>query len=99
MSKNSEVSTFTVFRYKQKGHVLTCDYNGDSIIAGHLIGLEAEDGSINMRYHQINADGELMTGICLSTPEIMLNGKIKLHEKWQWTSGDLSKGNSILEEV
>lgn len=99
MSKNSEVSASTVFRYKQKGHVLTCDYSGDSIIVGHLVGLVAEDGSINMRYHQINADGELMTGICLSTPEIMLNGKIKLYEKWQWTSGDLSKGNSILEEV
>jgi hypothetical protein len=99
MSKNSEVSPSTVFRYKQKGHVLTCDYSGDSIITGHLIGLVAEDGCINMRYHQINTDGELMSGTCQSTPEIMANGKVRLHEKWQWTSGDLSKGNSILEEV
>jgi hypothetical protein len=29
----------------------------------------------------------------------MKNGKIRLHEKWQWTSGDGSKGESILEEI
>jgi hypothetical protein len=27
------------------------------------------------------------------------NGKIRLHENWQWTSGDLSEGHSIVEEV
>ena len=40
-----------------------------------------------------------MTGICNSAPRIMTSGKIRLHENWQWTSGDLSKGESILEEI
>lgn len=26
------------------------------------------------------------------------NGKIRLHETWEWTSGDQSKGQSIIEE-
>ncbi|WP_321538875.1 hypothetical protein [Flavobacterium piscinae] len=39
-----------------------------------------------------------MTGICHSKPEIMENGKIRLHETWQWTSGDYSNGESIIEE-
>ena len=52
-----------------------------------------------MRYHQVNTNGELMTGICTSKPELLSNGKIRLHEKWQWTSGDKSKGTSILEEL
>jgi len=99
MSENSEVSSSTVFRYRQNGGVLTCDYSGDSILSGHLVGLVDKDGCIDMRYHQVNTNGELMTGMCLSTPEILTNGKIRLHEKWQWTSGDLSKGNSVLEEV
>ncbi len=51
-----------------------------------------------MRYHQININNELMTGICVSTPEKLSNGKIRLHEKWKWTSGDQSEGESILEE-
>jgi len=40
-----------------------------------------------------------MTGICKSKPEILPNGKIRLHERWQWTSGDLSLGQSIIEEL
>jgi hypothetical protein len=41
---------------------------------------------------------ELMTGMFISTPEILENGKIRLHEKWKWTSGDQSEGTSIIEE-
>jgi hypothetical protein len=51
-----------------------------------------------MRYHQINDNDELMTGICKSIPEILENGKIRLHESWKWTSGDKSEGNSVIEE-
>ncbi|TYA74019.1 n-acetylglutamate synthase [Seonamhaeicola marinus] len=98
-SENSETDSKTVFHYKQKGNVLTCSYNGNSILEGHLIGLVNANGQIDMRYHQINLKGELMTGICKSTPEILDNGKIRLHEDWQWTSGDNSKGQSILEEL
>ena len=98
-SDNGEVSSDMVFHYQQTDNVLTCTYEGKNIIKGHLIGLVDENGCIEMRYHQINTNGELMTGICSSTPESMDNGKIRLHESWQWTSGDQSKGNSILEEI
>lgn len=65
---------------------------------GHLIGLVDENGNIAMRYHQVNQNDEMMTGICQSKPEIMENGKIRLYECWEWTSGDKSKGESIIEE-
>ena len=52
-----------------------------------------------MRYHQANNKDELMTGICKSKPEILENGKIRLHERWEWTSGDKSKGQSIIDEI
>jgi len=97
-SENSETSNDTVFKYKQNGNVLTSNYSGGNIKQGHLIGIVYEDGTIEMRYHQVNSDGNLMTGICYSTPEILPNGKIRLHEKWKWTSGDKSEGESIIEE-
>jgi hypothetical protein len=78
--------------------MLTAEYSGGKIKYGHLIGLVDEFGNITMRYHQINDNDELMTGICFSTPEILENGKIRLHESWEWTSGDQSKGTSIIEE-
>lgn len=40
-----------------------------------------------------------MTGVCKSIPEILSNGKIRLYEKWKWTSGDKSEGKSIIEEI
>jgi len=98
-SENGETSAETIFKYQQEGKILTSEYSGGQIKKGHLIGLVDQLGNIEMRYHQINTKGELMTGICFSKPEIMQNGKVRLHETWEWTSGDKSKGNSILEEV
>jgi hypothetical protein len=98
-TENGAVSEATVFHYLQQGNVLTCNYSGGAILQGHLIALVDDDGKIDMRYHQINLEGKLMTGFCKSVPEFMPNGKIRLHETWQWTSGDQSAGTSILEEI
>lgn len=98
-SENGETSGDTVFQYVQEGNILTASYSGGAIKKGHLIGLVDENGNIDMRYHQVNAQGELMTGICRSIPELLENGNIRLHETWQWTSGDRSEGRSIVEEI
>jgi len=98
-SDNGETTAETIFEYKQNGNILTSVYHGGQIVSGHLIGLVDDDGTIEMRYHQVNTSGELMTGICTSKPELLANGKIRLHEIWQWTSGDMSTGKSTLEEV
>lgn len=98
-TENGETSGETLFKYYQQGNILTSEYSGGKIISGHFIGLVADNGSIDMRYHQVNSKGELMTGICKSVPEVLPKGKIRLHETWQWTSGDGSAGHSVLEEV
>ena len=98
-SSNSETDATTIFHYQQEGNVLFAEYSGGGVSKGHLIGLVASDGSIDMRYHQVNSRGELMTGTCQSRPEIQPDGRIQLHETWQWTSGDQSSGTSILEEI
>lgn len=83
----------------QNGPTLTSEYSGGQTVKGHLIGLVDTDGNIEMPYHQINTKGELMTGICKSKPKLLANGKISLHDTWQWSSGDSSKGESVIEEV
>lgn len=98
-TENGETSAETIFHYRQEGNILTSEYSGGKIKKGHLIGLVDELGQIEMRYHQVNSHNELMTGTCQSVPEILPNGKIRLHETWQWTSGDLSEGKSVLEEI
>ncbi|RIA10616.1 hypothetical protein OE09_2488 [Flavobacteriaceae bacterium MAR_2010_72] len=96
---NGETTEDTIFNYKQTGNILTSKYSGGNILEGHLIGLVSSNGEIDIRYHQINLKGDLMTGVCKSIPEVLKSGKIRLHEQWQWTSGDKSKGNSIIEEI
>ncbi len=98
-SNNGETSGETTFEYIQKGNILTSEYRGANIKCGHLIGIVSDKGIIDMKYHQVNLKDEIMTGVCTSTPVILPNGKIRLQEKWQWTSGDKSKGESILEEI
>lgn len=97
-TENGETSGDTIFHYKQEGNIVTSEYSGGRIVKGHLIGLVDQHGRINMRYHQVNDKGELMTGVCVSEPEELPGGKIRLHERWEWTSGDRSKGESVIEE-
>ncbi len=98
-SENGETSNETVFKYRQTGHVLTASYAGGRIQTGHLLGVVDSEGLIELRYHQVSDRGELMTGRCTSTPELLSDGRVRLHENWQWTSGDQSSGRSVIEEV
>jgi len=100
---NGEVSPATVFHYHQDGDIVWADYSGGSIARGFLIAtIQTEPGghthTLDARYQHVNIAGEIMTGRCTSSPEILEDGRIRLHEKWQWTSGDLSKGESVVEE-
>jgi hypothetical protein len=41
----------------------------------------------------------VLTGKCRSIPEILPDGRLRLREVWQWTSGDFSRGASVIEEL
>lgn len=98
-SKNGEVNSQTIFHYYQEGQYVWAEYAGGGIVAGHLMALADEDGNLDMRYHHLNDKDELMTGICRSRPELLANGKLRLHEEWEWTCKDRSHGSSIIEEL
>jgi len=70
-------------------------YEGGGIAHGHLIAKVALD----RRYHHRSPSGALMTGVCRSRLEILADGRYRLHEEWQWTSGDMSRGTSVVDEV
>lgn len=100
---NGEVSSATVFHYHQSAdqpHIVWAEYSGGSIVRGHLIGTLDANGSnvLRMRYQHINEAGKLMTGMCTSTPEVLEDGRLRLDEQWEWTSGGEGQGSSIVEE-
>jgi hypothetical protein len=96
---NGEVGGETLFHYRQKGDLVWATYAGNGIVEGHLIANVAPDGALDMRYHHRSPSGALMNDLCRSRLEILPDGRYRLHEEWQWTSGDLSRGQSMIEEV
>lgn len=98
-SETGEVGDGTLFYYHQDGDLVWAEYGGGQIRFGTLVAKVLDDRSLDMRYQHLNAKGELMTGVCRSTPELLPDGRLRLHEKWRWTSGDLSSGESVIEET
>jgi hypothetical protein len=98
-TENGEVGSGTLFYYSQKDKVVSAQYGGGSIANGHLIALVLPNGQLDMRYHHLNNKGEFMLGKCLSTPELLPDGRLKFKESWQWLSGDMSSGYSEIEEI
>ncbi len=96
---NGEVSGDTLFHYRQEGDVVWATYEGGGVRLGTLVAAVDAAGRLDMRYAHVNAAGHLMTGECLSTPERLPDGRLRLTEHWRWTSGDLSEGTSVVEEV
>jgi hypothetical protein len=96
---NGQVSEDTLFLYTQHEHILTATYGGGSIRQGAMLGKVNEDNSLVFAYHHIDIDGRLKSGHCASTPEILPDGRIRLHEKWEWTFGGTGEGTSVVEEV
>ncbi|GAB3574099.1 hypothetical protein GCM10027578_36150 [Spirosoma luteolum] len=96
---NGEVGSDTRFYYHQEGRLVWAEYSGGAIVRGTLLATVGPDNTLDMRYQHVNLAGDLMTGRCHTTPERLPDGRLRLHERWQWTSGDGSAGESIVEEV
>lgn len=98
-SASGEVGEGTVFEYHQGGDLVWADYSGGDIVTGHLIARVQNDGTLDMRYHHVNKSGEIMLGKCISTPELLSDGRLKFKENWQWLCGDHSSGYSEIVEI
>lgn len=98
-TRNGDVGSDTLFRYRQTADIVTADYSGGRIVRGHLIARVMADGRLDMRYHHLNDAGDLMVGTCISTPERLPDGRLRFREEWQWLSADRSSGSSEIEEL
>jgi GNAT superfamily N-acetyltransferase len=98
-SENGEVSEQTVFTYHQNGSLLWAEYSGGDILKGSLIGSVLGNGELDFVYHHMNRDMQIKTGRRHSVPTVLENGKMEISEHWKWTSGDYSKGESLMIEV
>ena len=97
-TENGEVDAQTRFAYHQDGNLVWAEYQGGAVVSGHLMGLIQSDGTLDMRYHHVNASGDVVAGTCRSTIGLE-DGRVVLAESWQWFTGDQSRGESRVVEV
>jgi len=98
-SANGDVSAATTFHYRQAGNIVWGTYAGGAVGMGTLIASVSSDGSLDMRYQHVTTSGEMKTGKCVSRPETLSDGRLRLHEQWRWTEGGIESGESVVEEM
>lgn len=98
-TENGEVDGNTVFHYHQSGFDFSAEYSGGEVKKGSMIGKVSKTGELDFYYEHLNTNDEIRAGKCHSVPVIKDDGKIELHEKWQWLNGDCSTGESIVVET
>ena len=70
---------------------------GGGIRLGFLVGTVTGD-VLSFRYAQVTASGETATGHSTDRVELLPDGRLRLHETWEWDSRPGS-GTSVLEEL
>jgi len=92
-SKSGKVNSETVFKYQQKGNLVTADYFGGTIKYGKIIAT-LDDDILNMIYQCVTTENELKAGKAIAKISLTNDHKIHLKLNWQWLNGDKEKGVS-----
>jgi len=85
--------------YRQDGDLLWGEFVGGHARRGLLTGLAAPDGRLEFGYCMVLDTGEMISGQCRSTPEILADGRIRLHEQWERFGAQAASGVSCIEEI
>ena len=96
---NGDAGSDTIFRYRQSGPRVWALYDGGRVRFGALTGIVTPEGRLDIRYHHVDPSGEIRTGWCRGTPVRLPDGRLRLHEEWQWTNGNCQPGRSVLEQL
>lgn len=89
----------TRFYYHQKDDAVWATIEGGRVKIGTLIAGVQDDGSLVMVWQYLNIDNEFVSGTCYSKPEILSDGRYRLHEQWRVHGPDGIEGTSVIEEI
>lgn len=84
--------------YHQRGDIVWAEFAGGAVVRGSLVGSCAADGTLTLAYSQLLRSGEVVSGRCTTTPELLHDGRLRLREQWQRFDDDCSTGVSHIVE-
>lgn len=85
--------------YRQRGDLVWGEFAGGDVRRGALTGTAAPDGRLDFGYCMVLDIGEVVSGHCRSTPEVLADGRIRLHEVWERHGAEPGSGSSCIEEI
>jgi hypothetical protein len=88
--------------YRQEGDLVWAEIKGGDVRHGSLAGLCDAGGRVEFAYIMVRGNGETgetVVGRCVSRPEILADGRIRLHETWERFLPQAAQGESVLDEV
>ncbi|GAA3603205.1 hypothetical protein Q4Q39_13865 [Flavivirga amylovorans] len=92
-SENGKVNSETIFKYKQKGNLVTAEYYGGTIKYGKIIA-HLKNDKLDMLYQCITTENELKAGKAIAEISLTNNNKIKLKLNWEWLENKNERGIS-----
>jgi len=94
-----DASEVPVARYHQAGDLVWAEFAGGDVRRGSLAGTCTDDGTVTFSYSMVLERGEIVSGRSVNTPQVLDDGRIRLHEAWQRYGDHAESGISYLEEV
>ncbi|HET9442800.1 MAG TPA: hypothetical protein VFO65_05715 [Acidimicrobiales bacterium] len=97
-SPAGDVGADTVFEYREDADgTVSATYHGGTVRLGYLVGTRVRS-MLEHRYVHLTVDGATASGHCHTRVEELPDGRLRLHEAWQWDSRE-GAGTSVVEEV
>ncbi len=85
--------------YHQRDDLVWAEFHGGAVRHGSFAGTCAGDGTLRFAYCQVLTDGTVVAGDCVSRPEWLPDGRIRLREEWRRHSPRTDSGVSIVDEI
>jgi hypothetical protein len=91
------VNAQTIFSFRQRGSVVSAEYQGGGIEQGHLVGL-VTGACLEFRYAQIDSTGRLDGGHSKCELTRTPDGRVRIVEHFEWASRK-GTGVNVIEEL
>jgi hypothetical protein len=85
--------------YHQDGDLVWAEIKGGDVRHGSLAGRCDAGGRVEFAYIMVRDNGDLVVGRCVSLPEVLADGRIRLNETWERFLPQAAQGESVLDEV
>lgn len=89
----------TVFHYQVEGNGISSTYQGGGIRTGHQVGRATGPETIELLFHCLTLDGEILAGWSRGTVGVDHAGRTTLAFVWGWLSGATGGGESSYVEL